>query len=53
MIYRPETELSSHYFEADLPRQFNEYIWIDRTSAIMPLTTKELEGVPDTYPFGI
>ncbi len=53
VIYRPETELASHYFEADLPRQFNEYIWIDRTSAITPLSTKELEGVPDSYPFGV
>jgi protein-L-isoaspartate(D-aspartate) O-methyltransferase len=53
VIYRPETEVASHYFEATLPRQFNEYVWIDRTSAITPLTTGELEGVPDTYPFGV
>ncbi|HFC04403.1 MAG TPA: erythromycin esterase family protein, partial [Rhizobiales bacterium] len=53
VIYRPETELASHYFEADLTRQFNEYIWIDRTSAVTPLETKELEGLPDTYPFGV
>ena len=32
VIYRPESELASHYFEAVLPRQFDEYIWIDRTS---------------------
>ena len=38
VIYRPESELASHYFEAVLPRQFDEYIWIDRTSAVTPLT---------------
>jgi len=53
VIYRPETELASHYFEAELPRQFDEYIWLDETTAITPLETHVLEGVPDTYPFGI
>jgi protein-L-isoaspartate(D-aspartate) O-methyltransferase len=53
VIYRPETEIASHYFEAELSRQFDEYIWIDRTTAIAPLTTAELRGVPDTYPFGV
>jgi protein-L-isoaspartate(D-aspartate) O-methyltransferase len=53
VIYRPETELASHYFEAVLPRQFDEYIWIDHTKAVTPLSTEQLEGVPDTYPFGI
>ena len=53
VIYRPETELASHYFEARLPDQFNEYIWIDETSAITPLPTVQTKGVPDTYPFGV
>ena len=53
VIYRPETELASHYFEAELSRQFDEYIWIDRTTAITPLPTGQIKGVPDTYPFGI
>ena len=53
VIYRPETELASHYFEAVLPKQFDEYIWIDETSAITPLPTGKLKGMPDTYPFGI
>jgi protein-L-isoaspartate(D-aspartate) O-methyltransferase len=53
VIYRPESELASHYFEATLPRQFDEYIWIDRTTAVRPLEVTELEGMPETYPFGI
>jgi len=52
VIYRPETELASHYFEAELPRQFDEYIWIDETHAVTPLATGQIKGVPDTYPFG-
>lgn len=53
VIYRPETELASHYFHAVLPQQFDEYIWIDTTSAVQPFDTDELEGLPDTYPFGV
>ncbi len=53
VIYRPETELSSHYFQVNLPHQFDEYIWFDETRAVTPLETKELEGLPDTYPFGL
>ncbi len=53
VIYRPETELASHYFQAALPQQFDEYIWFDRTNAVTPLGTAELKGLPDTYPFGL
>jgi protein-L-isoaspartate(D-aspartate) O-methyltransferase len=53
VIYRPETELQSHYFEAVLPHQFDEYIWFDQTQAVTPLRSEELEGLPDTYPFGL
>jgi len=53
VIYRPDSELASHYFEAVLPRQFDEYIWIDRTSAVQPFAVAELQGLPDTYPFGL
>jgi len=53
VIYRPETERASHYFHAALPLQFDEWIWFDRTEAVSPLATHELEGVPETYPFGL
>jgi erythromycin esterase-like protein len=53
VIYRPETERASHYFEANLPQQFDEYIWFDDTSAVTPLDTAEIKGLPDTYPFGV
>jgi protein-L-isoaspartate(D-aspartate) O-methyltransferase len=53
VIYRPETEMASHYFRANLPQQFDEYIWFDRTSAVTPLDTAEVKGLPDTYPFAV
>lgn len=37
VVYLPETERSSHYFEAEISYQFDEYIWIDHTHAVIPL----------------
>jgi erythromycin esterase-like protein len=55
VVYRPETELSSHYFQASLPRQFDEYVWFDETSAVAPLrvTLHTSSELADTYPFGL
>ena len=53
VIYRPDTELASHYFQAVLPAQFDEYIWFDETHAIEPLGRGHARGLPDTYPFGL
>ncbi|MFP4473653.1 MAG: protein-L-isoaspartate(D-aspartate) O-methyltransferase [Candidatus Omnitrophota bacterium] len=53
VIYRPETELASHYFEAELPRQFDEYIWIEKTRAVQPVGPQEAERLPETFPFGV
>jgi protein-L-isoaspartate(D-aspartate) O-methyltransferase len=53
VIYRPETELQSHYAEVELARQFDAYVWFDRTSAVTPLPTTPRPGVPETWPFGL
>lgn len=53
VIYRPETELASHYVDAVLPRQFDEWVWLDETRAVEPLDTPELPGEPETWPFGL
>jgi protein-L-isoaspartate(D-aspartate) O-methyltransferase len=53
VIYRPETELASHYFEAHLPEQFDSYVWFEETRAIKPLPAEPKQGTPETYPFGL
>ncbi|MEO6418791.1 MAG: erythromycin esterase family protein, partial [Polyangiaceae bacterium] len=55
VVYRPETEIASHYLEARLPEQFDEYIWFDETSAILPLLgeMRPTAGLAETYPFGL
>jgi protein-L-isoaspartate(D-aspartate) O-methyltransferase len=54
VVYRPETELASHYFHAVLPIQLDEYCWFDETRAVTPLATVETHGdLPETYPFGL
>ncbi len=37
VIYRPEDELDSHYFQAGLPGQFDAVIHLDETRALEPL----------------
>jgi protein-L-isoaspartate(D-aspartate) O-methyltransferase len=53
VVYRPDTELESHYFQAVLPYQFDEYIWFDHSSAVTALAGEAPAGIPDTYPFGL
>jgi len=52
VIYRPETELWSHYSQAILPEQFDAFVWFDETRAVTPLGPEHHQGMPDTYPFG-
>jgi erythromycin esterase-like protein len=53
VIYRPETELQSHYFEAVLPDQFDAYVWFEETAAVTPLPGPKHDGEPETFPFGL
>ncbi len=53
VIYRPESERLSHYADAALARQFDAYVWFDRTEAVTPLESDARAGMPDTYPFGM
>jgi erythromycin esterase-like protein len=53
VIYRPETELASHYFDAHLPAQFDGYVWFEETRAAKPLPAELQPGLPETYPFGL
>jgi len=56
VIYRPETERQSHYFQAHLGDQFDAVIHFDETRAVEPLErTVEWESgeVPETFPTGV
>lgn len=56
VIYRPETERASHYFQARSSAQFDAVLHFDETRAVEPLErTAEWETgeVPETFPTGI
>ncbi|WP_349573417.1 erythromycin esterase family protein [Azotobacter salinestris] len=53
VIYRPESERQSHYFEAVLAEQFDAWIWLEETRAVTPLGPRQPQvGQAETYPFG-
>ena len=56
VIYRPETELVSHYFTARLPDQFDAVLHFDHTRAVEPLERSaewEVGEVEETFPTGL
>jgi erythromycin esterase-like protein len=56
VLYLPRTERQSHYFMAELPRQFDALIHLDHTTAVQPLdpTSGWHSGEPpETYPEGV
>jgi erythromycin esterase-like protein len=56
VIYRPETERQSHYFDARLADQFDAVIHFDHTRALEPLDRTSVWDngePPETFPSGI
>ncbi len=56
VIYRPESELASHYFHARLSDQFDAVIHVDRTRAVEPLEPTSEWGIgepAETFPSGV
>ena len=56
VVYRPETERWSHYFDVRLADQLDAVIHVDRTRALEPLERTSLwerGEYPETYPTGL
>ncbi|NUZ05921.1 erythromycin esterase family protein [Piscinibacter koreensis] len=56
VIYRPDTERWSHYFDASLARQFDAVVHIDTTEALRPLGVVAAPAppeAPETFPSGL
>jgi len=56
VIYLPQTERQSHYFNAKLPDQFDVVIHFDETNALTPLERQALWETgepPETFPTGV
>lgn len=59
VIYLPQSERVSHYFQARLSEQFDAVLHVDTTRAVQPLDqepfweAEEEHEVPETYPSGL
>jgi len=56
VIYLPQTERQSHYFEARIADQFDAVIHFDETRALEPLERQAIWDTgepPETFPSGV
>ncbi|MEY4244492.1 MAG: hypothetical protein RLZZ245_2077 [Verrucomicrobiota bacterium] len=56
VVYAPETERQSHYFEASITDQFDAVLHFDHTRAVEPLERSQewsTDEAPETYPVGL
>ena len=54
VIYRPETERLSHYYQCDLAGQYDFLLFEDTTRPVTPLVTTEFPSrEPETFPSGL
>ena len=53
VVYRPDTELQSHYFHARLSHQFDEFIWFDHTKSVQPIAAEEARRFAVDHPFSL
>ena len=56
VIYAPQTELVSHYFHANITKQFDALIYLGNTQALKPLevnATWHKGEVFETFPTGL
>ncbi|HKT28537.1 erythromycin esterase family protein [Dyella sp.] len=53
VIYRPESELHSHYLEASLPQQYEAFLWFDETFPVTPLQKEQGGGAAEMFPTGL
>jgi erythromycin esterase-like protein len=50
VLYLPETERVSHYFEPSLPNQFDAFVFLEETRAVTPVTDAT-KNLPNDHPF--
>lgn len=56
VIYQPQTERLSHYYHANISKQFDALIYLDETTAVEPLRAEphwHCGELDETYPFGM
>jgi erythromycin esterase-like protein len=56
VVYLPETERLSHYYHADVSRQFDAVLHFDETRALEPLDRAppvQTREAPETFPAGV
>lgn len=55
VVYRPDRERLGNYVPTRLPRRYDAFLFLDRTTALEPLPVRVAvdEDLPETYPSGV
>jgi erythromycin esterase-like protein len=53
VVYNPAIEHRGNYVPSILPKRYDAFIFIDKTTALHPLKTPARNEPPDTYPWGL
>lgn len=57
VVYRPQFEQYGNYVPTVLPRRYDAFLYIDRTTALKPLFPSMMDEVeeetPETFPTGV
>jgi len=54
VVYNPEHEKFGNYVPSILPKRYDAFVFLDKTSALHPINIKpEEKQIPETYPFGM
>jgi erythromycin esterase-like protein len=56
VVYKPSTERASHYSSAILPKQFDAFVWFEKTTAVRAFETHQPQTpveFDETWPFGL
>lgn len=53
VVYDPATERFGNYVPTVLPNRYDALLYLDKTEALHPLHIEPVEGMPDTFPWGL
>ncbi|MBD0376055.1 MAG: erythromycin esterase family protein, partial [Flavisolibacter sp.] len=52
VVYNPHMEQLGNYVPSVLPKRYDAFVYLDKTTALHPIGVTVTDEPPDTYPWG-